>query len=159
SILCLLGGEAVEFEVDGVRSGDSTYGHRFLSGQKVTQPKTLRIAKIADYSEALLHAKVVVTGDQRAKIVLDGAHNAAAEAGLALVEDHGLLLENAGLVEWPVVLPGKFDESFLDVPEETLMTAMKAHQKCFSLRHKKTGKLANRFILVSNLEAEDGGKA
>ncbi|MGC1584409.1 MAG: glycine--tRNA ligase subunit beta, partial [Rhodomicrobium sp.] len=84
---------------------------------------------------------------------------AAAEAGLALVEDHGLLIENAGLVEWPVVLSGKFDESFLDVPEEILMTSMKAHQKCFSLRHKKTGKLANRFILVSNLEADDGGKA
>jgi glycyl-tRNA synthetase beta chain len=159
SILCLLGSEPVEFEVDGVKSGDVTYGHRFLSGQKTTQPKTLRIAKIADYSEALLHAKVVSTGEQRAKIVLDGAHRAAADAGLALVEDHGLLLENAGLVEWPVVLSGKFDESFLDVPEEILMTAMKAHQKCFSLRHKKTGKLANRFILVANLEAEDGGKA
>ena len=84
---------------------------------------------------------------------------AASDAGLALVEDHGLLTENAGLVEWPVVLSGKFDESFLDVPEEILMTAMKAHQKCFSLRSKKSGKLANRFILVSNLEAEDGGKA
>jgi glycyl-tRNA synthetase beta chain len=159
SVLCLLGDEPVEFEVDGIKSGDITYGHRFLSGQKVTQPKTLRIAKIADYSEALLHVKVVVTGDRRAEVILDGAHKAAADAGLALVEDHGLLLENAGLVEWPVVLSGKFDESFLDVPEEILMTAMKAHQKCFSLRHKKTGKLANRFILVSNLEAEDGGKA
>jgi glycyl-tRNA synthetase beta chain len=159
SILCLFGDEPVEFEVDGIKSGDITYGHRFLSGQKVTQAKTLRIARIADYSEVLLHAKVVITGDQRARIVLDGAHKAAAEAGLALVEDHGLLLENAGLVEWPVVLSGKFDESFLDVPEEILMTAMKAHQKYFSLRHKKTGKLANRFILVSNLEAEDGGKA
>jgi glycyl-tRNA synthetase beta chain len=159
SILCLLGSDPVEFDVDGIKSGDVTYGHRFLSGEKATQPKSLRIANIADYSEALLHAKVVYTGDKRAKIVLDGAHRAAADAGLALVEDHGLLLENAGLVEWPVVLSGKFDENFLDVPEEILMTAMKAHQKCFSLRHKKTGKLANRFILVANLEAEDGGKA
>jgi glycyl-tRNA synthetase beta chain len=159
SILCLLGGEPVEFDVDGIKSGDITYGHRFLSGQKATQPKTLRIANIADYSEALLHARVVVAGDRRAEVILDGALKAAATTGLALVEDHGLLLENAGLVEWPVVLSGKFDESFLDVPEEILMTAMKAHQKCFSLRSKKTGKLANRFILVSNLEAEDGGKA
>jgi glycyl-tRNA synthetase beta chain len=159
SILCLFGDQPVEFEVDGIKSGDITYGHRFLSGQKVTQPKTLRITKIADYSEGLLHARVVSTGAKRAKLVLDGAQKAAAEAGLALVEDHGLLLENAGLVEWPVVLSGKFDESFLDVPEEILMTAMKAHQKCFSLRHKKTGKLANHFVLVSNLEAEDGGKA
>ena len=90
---------------------------------------------------------------------MDGAHRVAAEAGLALVEDHGLLTENAGLVEWPVILSGKFDESFLDVPGEILMTSMKAHQKCFSLRHEKSGKLANRFILVSNLEAADGGKA
>jgi glycyl-tRNA synthetase beta chain len=159
SVLCLFGDKPVEFEVDGIESRDITYGHRFLSGPEVTRPKTLRIAKIADYPEALLHAKVVVAGDRRAEVILDGAHKAAAEAGLALVEDHGLLLENAGLVEWPVVLSGKFDESFLEVPEEILMTAMKAHQKCFSLRHKKTGELANRFILISNLEAEDGGKA
>ena len=159
SILCLFGDEPVEFEVDGVKSGSFTYGHRFLSGEKVTEPKTVNVAKNSDYPEALLHAKVVATGEHRAKAILEGAHKAATEAGLALVEDHGLLTENAGLVEWPVVLSGKFDESFLDVPEEILMTAMKAHQKCFSLRHKKTGKLANRFILVSNLEAEDGGKA
>jgi len=159
SILCLFGDEPVEFEVDGVKSGGFTYGHRFLSGEKVTEPKTVNVAKNSDYPGALLHAKVVATGEHRAKAILEGAHKAATEAGLALVEDHGLLTENAGLVEWPVVLSGKFDESFLDVPEEILMTAMKAHQKCFSLRHKKTGKLANRFILVSNLEAEDGGKA
>ena len=159
SILCLFGDKPVEFEVDGIKSGGFTYGHRFLSGEKVTEPKTVNVAKNSDYPEALLHAKVVATGEHRAKAILEGAHKAATEAGLALVEDHGLLTENAGLVEWPVVLSGKFDESFLDVPEEILMTSMKAHQKCFSLRHEKTGKLANRFILVSNLEAEDGGKA
>ncbi len=159
SILCLFGDKPVEFEVDGIESGNTTYGHRFLSGEKVTQPKTITISKSSGYSEALLHAKVVIAGDQRAKAISEGAHRAAADAGLALVEDHGLLTENAGLVEWPVILSGKFDESFLDVPEEILMTSMKAHQKCFSLRHTKSGKLANRFILVSNLEAEDGGKA
>ncbi len=159
SILCLFDGKPVEFEVDGIKSGDITYGHRFLSGQKVTQPKTLRISKNSDYAEELLHARVVVAGEHRAQAILEGARHAASDAGLALVEDHGLLAENAGLVEWPVVLSGNFDESFLDVPEEILMTSMKAHQKCFSLRNKKSGKLANRFILVSNLEAEDGGKA
>ncbi len=159
SILCIFGSQPVEFEVDGIKSGGVTYGHRFLSGEKVTQPKTVNISKISDYPAALMHAKVVVTGEERAKAILDGAHKAAAEAGLALVEDHGLLIENAGLVEWPVVLSGKFDESFLDVPEEILMTTMKAHQKCFSLRDKKSGQLASRFILVSNLEADDGGKA
>ncbi len=75
-----------------------------------------------------------------------------------LVEDEGLLAENAGLTEWPVVLMGSFDEDFLSVPPEVLATSMKAHQKCFSLR-KKGGELANRFILVANLKAEDGGKA
>jgi glycyl-tRNA synthetase beta chain len=159
SILCLFGDKPVEFEVDGITSGNVTFGHRFLSGEKATEPKTIKISQSSDYPSALLHAKVVVAGEQRAKAILDGAHNAAAEAGLALVEDHGLLTENAGLVEWPVIHTGKFDESFLDVPEEILMTSMKAHQKCFSLRHKKSGKLANRFILVSNLEAADGGKA
>ncbi len=159
SILCLFGDKPVEFEVDGIKSGNVTYGHRFLSGEKATEPKTIKIGRNSGYSDALLHARVVAAGDQRAKAILDGAQTAAAEAGLALVEDHGLLTENAGLVEWPVVLSGKFDESFLDVPEEILMTSMKAHQKCFSLRHKKSGKLANRFILVSNLEAADGGKA
>ncbi len=159
SILCLFDDKPVEFEVDGIKSGDITYGHRFLSGQKATQPKSLKISKNSDYAEALLHAKVVSAGENRAKVILEGARNAASESGLALVEDHGLLAENAGLVEWPVVLSGTFDESFLDVPEEILMTSMKAHQKCFSLRDKKSEKLANRFILVSNLEAEDGGKA
>ena len=159
SILCLFGDKPVEFEVDGIKSGNVTFGHRFLSGEKATEPKTIKISQSSDYPAALLHAKVVVAGEQRAKAILDGAQYAAAEAGLALVEDHGLLTENAGLVEWPVIHTGKFDESFLDVPEEILMTSMKAHQKCFSLRHKKSGKLANRFILVSNLEAADGGKA
>ena len=159
SILCLFDDKAIEFEVDGIKSGDITYGHRFLSGKKVTQPKSLTISKNSDYAEALLHAKVVLAGENRAKDILEGARKAASEAGLALVEDHGLLAENAGLVEWPVVLSGTFDDSFLEVPEEILMTSMKAHQKCFSLRDGKSGKLANRFILVSNLAAEDGGKA
>ncbi len=158
SILCFFGDEPVEFEVDGIKSGNITYGHRFLSGQKATESKSIRISKTADYSTALLHAKVVAAGEQRAKAILDGARKAAMEAGLSLVEDHGLLTENAGLVEWPVVLSGQFDESFLEVPEEVLMTSMKTHQKCFSLRH-SSGKLASRFVLVANIEAEDGGKA
>ncbi len=159
SILCLFEDKPVEFEVDGIKSGGATYGHRFLSGSKVTQPKSITICKNSDYAEALLHAKVVVAGANRANDILEGARHAASDAGLALVEDHGLLAENAGLVEWPVVLSGAFDESFLDVPEEILMTSMKAHQKCFSLRDRTSGKLANRFVLVSNLAAQDGGKA
>lgn len=159
SILCLFDNKPVEFEVDGIVSGAMTYGHRFLSGQNATKADSIRIFHNFDYEKKLIHAKVVSAREQRVEAILNGARKVATEAGLALVEDHGLLEENAGLVEWPVVLSGRFDEAFLEVPEEILTTAMKAHQKCFSMRHEKSAKLANRFILVSNLEAEDGGKA
>ena len=91
------------------------------------------------------------------RLISKTAHKLAEKEGLTLVEDEGLLAENAGLTEWPVALMGTFDEDFLSVPPEVLATSMKAHQKCFSL--KKGDKLANRFILVANLKAEDGGKA
>ncbi len=159
AILCLLDGEIVPFAVDGVPSGNVTYGHRFMSGARATEPAAIVINSNQSYADALLHAKVVASRDVRAEKILADAKRIAADASLDLVEDHGLLDENAGLVEWPVVYSGTFEESFLDVPPEILMTAMKAHQKCFSLRNQKTGALANRFILVSNLEAEDGGKA
>jgi len=102
---------------------------------------------------------VILDGEERARIILESARALAAKQGLALVEDEALLAENAGLTEGPVVLMGAFDEDFLSVPPEVLATSMKAHQKCFSLRDKKAGALANRFILVANLEAKDGGKA
>ena len=105
----------------------------------------------------LREAKVVLDGDERAKIILDGARALAKTEKLTLVEDEGLLAENAGLTEWPVPLIGSFDQAFLEVPAEVLATSMKAHQKCFSLR--KGDKLANRFILIANLKAKDGGKA
>lgn len=159
AIVCLLDGEVVPLEVDGLNSGNTTYGHRFLSGKRATEPETIVIKSIKDYASALLHAKVVTSRNTRAEQILTGAKQLASDASLDLVEDHGLLDENAGLVEWPVVYSGTFAESFLDVPPEILMTSMKTHQKCFSLKNPKTGALANRFILVSNLEAEDGGKA
>ncbi len=91
--------------------------------------------------------------------ILQRSAKLAAKEKLALVEDHGLVDENAGLAEWPVVLSGSFDQSFLDVPQEVLITSMKAHQKCFSLRETSSGKLANRFLMVANLAAADGGNA
>jgi glycyl-tRNA synthetase beta chain len=111
----------------------------------------------ADYVKKLRAAKVILDGEERAKLILDGARILAKKEKLALVEDDGLLQENVGLTEWPVPLIGAFDEEFLSVPAEVLATAMKAHQKCFSLRKGET--LANRFIMVANLKAKDGGEA
>ncbi len=151
SILCLLDGKVVPFAIDGIRSGKETRGHRFMA------PKPFAVKGFADYVKKLRAAKVILDGDERARLILDGARALAKNEKLALVEDEGLLTENAGLTEWPVPLMGTYDETFLSVPPEVLATAMKAHQKCFSLR--KGEKLANRFILVANLQAKDGGKA
>ena len=151
SILCLLDGKVVPFEVDGIRSGKETRGHRFMA------PKPFAVKGFADYVKKLRAAKVILDGEERAELILDGARALARKEKLTLVEDEGLLAENVGLTEWPVPLMGAFDEAFLSVPPEVLATAMKAHQKCFSLR--KGEKLANRFIVVANLKAKDGGKA
>ncbi len=152
SILCLFDGKVVPFEVDGIMSGKETRGHRFMA------PEPFNVKGFADYREKLRKAKVILDGEERARLIHDAAQALAKQEKLALVEDEGLLAENAGLTEWPVVLMGSFDEDFLSVPPEVLATSMKAHQKCFSLR-KSGGGLANRFILVANLKAADGGKA
>jgi len=152
SIICLLDGKVVPFEVHGIRSGKETRGHRFMAHEP------FKVRRFKDYEEKLRDAKVILDGDERARIILEGARKAAAKEGLTLLEDEALLAENAGLTEWPVVLLGSFDEEFLSVPPEVLATSMKAHQKCFSLR-KKDGALASRFIVVANLEARDKGNA
>jgi glycyl-tRNA synthetase beta chain len=152
SILCLLDGKVVELEIDGIESGKETRGHRFMA------PEPISVKGFADYRKKLREAKVILDGEERPRLIVEQARALAKKHGLSLVEDETLLAENAGLTEWPVVLMGTFDEDFLSVPPEVLATSMKAHQKCFSLRN-KGGELANRFILVANLEAEDGGKA
>lgn len=151
SILCLFDGKIVPFEIDGIESGKETRGHRFMA------PEPFNVKGFADYREKLRKAKVILDGEERARLILEGARALAKKEKLALIEDEGLLAENAGLTEWPVALMGAFDAAFLDVPAEVLATSMKAHQKCFSLR-KKGGDLANRFILIANLQAKDGGK-
>ena len=151
SVLCLFDGKVVDFEIDGIKSGKETRGHRFMA------PEPFNVKSFKDYREKLREAKVVLDGDERAARILKEARASAAKEGLTLVEDEALLAENAGLTEWPVVLVGSFDEAFLEVPPEVLATSMKAHQKCFYLR-KKGGALFNRFMLVANLEAKDGGK-
>jgi glycyl-tRNA synthetase beta chain len=157
SIVCTFGPETedpevVRFDVDGIGSGDVTKGHRFLA------PDEIRVKRFDDYAPALERAKVVIDTDRRKDMILHDAKDLAFAQGLELVEDEGLLEEVAGLVEWPVVLMGSFDEAFLDIPPEVIRTTIRANQKCFVLRDPNTGKLANRFLLTSNLIASDGGK-
>ncbi|MGO4286341.1 glycine--tRNA ligase subunit beta [Bosea sp. TAB14] len=158
SILCTFGAETedteiVPFEVDGIVSGNVTHGHRFLA------PGPITVRRLDDYVSSLEKAKVVLDADRRKEIILADAKNLAFAQGLELIEDEGLLEEVAGLVEWPVVLMGSFEERFLDIPGEAIRATIRANQKCFVLRDPATGNLANRFILVSNLAASDGGVA
>ncbi len=158
SILCTFGAETedteiVPFEVDGIVSGNVTHGHRFLA------PGPITVRRLDDYVSSLEKAKVVLDADRRKEIILTDAKNLAFAQGLELIEDEGLLEEVAGLVEWPVVLMGSFEERFLDIPGEAIRATIRANQKCFVLRDPATGNLANRFILVSNLAASDGGVA
>ncbi|MBX9682732.1 MAG: glycine--tRNA ligase subunit beta [Hyphomicrobium sp.] len=153
SVLCLLGGKVVAFEIAGIAAGDETRGHRFLG------PGPFAVKTFADYETKLKAHHVMLDPAARTASIADQAHALAKSAKLEMVEDAALLAENAGLTEWPVVLIGAFDAEFLDVPGEVLMTSMKTHQKCFSLRDPKAKKLANKFLLVSNLVAKDAGRA
>jgi glycyl-tRNA synthetase beta chain len=145
--------DIVRFSVDGIAAGDETRGHRFLS------PQPFRVRRLADYAAKLEKANVVLDAERRKQIILADARNLAFAQGYELVEDPGLLDEVAGLVEWPVVLMGAFDESFLSMPPEVIRATIRNNQKCFVLRDPNTAALVNRFFLVANIEAEDGGKA
>ncbi|KAF0121842.1 MAG: glyS, partial [Methylocystaceae bacterium] len=141
--------DVVVFEVDGIASGNVTHGHRFLA------PQPIRVKRFEDYALSLERAKVVIDPARRRDIILHDAKDLAFAQGLELVEDAGLLEEVAGLVEWPVTLMGAFDESFLSIPPEVIRATIRVNQKCFVLREDNA--LTNRFILVSNIEASDGG--
>lgn len=156
SILCTFGPETEEptvvaFDVDGIAAGNSTEGHRFLA------PARFEVKRFDDYVAKLEKARVVLDADRRKEIILHDARTLAFAQGLELVEDEGLLEEVAGLVEWPVVLMGTFEERFLEVPGEVVRATIRANQKCFVLRDPRTGRLANKFLLTSNLIATDGG--
>jgi glycyl-tRNA synthetase beta chain len=151
SVLCLLDGKVVPFEIAGLQAGNETRGHRFLG------PGPFKVKTFADYEAKLAAHHVMLDPAKRAAAISEQAHALAKDAKLELIEDDALLAENAGLTEWPVVLMGSFDKVFLDVPAEVLTTSMKTHQKCFSLREPRSQKLANKFLLVSNLVAKDGG--
>jgi glycyl-tRNA synthetase beta chain len=145
--------DIVPFSVGGITAGNETRGHRFLA------PAPFTVRRLADYLQKLDKAKVVPDAERRRDIILTEAKNLAFAQGLELVEDAGLLAEVAGLVEWPVALMGSFDEKFLRIPAEVIRATIRNNQKCFVLRDAAHAKLINKFILVANIEAEDGGKA
>lgn len=145
--------EIVKFSVDGITAGDTTHGHRFMA------PAPIKVKRLDDYIDKLAKAKVVLDPARRAEIIHTDAKNLAFAQGYDLVTDDGLLAEVAGLVEWPVALMGEFDESFLEIPDEVIRATIRNNQKCFVLRDPRTSKLVNKFILVANIEAADGGKS
>ncbi len=151
AILCLLDGAPVEFEVDGIRSGTATRGHRFLA------PEPFAVTGFDDYKQKLKKAKVILDADARKGRIAAKAEKLAREAGFELVPDPAMIDENAGLTEWPYPLLGHFDPAFLEVPGEVLVSAMRHHQKYLTLRDPATGRLAPAFICVANIEAPDGG--
>jgi glycyl-tRNA synthetase beta chain len=145
--------EIVPLDIDGIKGGDETRGHRFMA------PAAFRVRHFDDYVAKLEKAKVVLDPARRADIILADAKNLAFAQGFELVEDEGLLAEVAGLVEWPVTLAGSFDKAFLAIPDEVIRATIRNNQKCFVLRDPQTAKLINKFILVANEEATDGGRA
>ena len=145
--------DIVPFNVAGIAAGDVTRGHRFLA------PETIKVRRFDDYVAKLEKAKVVLDPERRKQSIHADAKNLAFAQGFELVEDEGLLTEVAGLVEWPVVLMGAFEQAFLAIPDEVIRATIRNNQKCFVLRDPQTAKLVNRFILVANTEAKDGGKA
>ncbi len=151
-IVAILGDDLVECEIDGVTSGYETVGHRFHHDGVVT------IGNAGDYAEKLRACHVLVDQAEREAIVREGAAKASSDGGLELVADEGLVIENAGLTEWPVPLLGGFDPAFLDVPEEVIQLTARVNQKYFICRD-QSGKLAPNFICTANIDATDGGKA
>jgi glycyl-tRNA synthetase beta chain len=145
--------EVVKFAIDGIEAGQTTYGHRFMA------PAAISVRRFEDYEAKLQAAKVVLDPARRKDTILADAKQLAFAQGFELVEDQVLLDEVAGLVEWPVVLMGSFDQEFLSIPGEVIRATIRNNQKCFVVNDPKTGKLTNKFILTANIEASDGGKA
>ena len=158
SILCTFGVETeepeiVEYTVGDITSSNKTHGHRFMAGGSAE----ITVKRFDDYCTRLHEAKVIIDAEQRKQTILADAENLAFAQGLELVEDKGLLEEVSGLVEWPVVLMGEFDESFLDIPPQVIQLTIRENQKCFVLKSASSGNLVNRFLLVSNIAPSDGG--
>jgi glycyl-tRNA synthetase beta chain len=145
--------DVVNFAVDGVTAGKTTFGHRFMA------PDAISVRRFEDYEAKLLEAKVVLDPERRKDVIITDAKQLAFAQGFELVEDPALLDEVAGLVEWPVVLMGSFEREFLEIPNEVIRATIRNNLKCFVVNDPKTGKLTNKFIPAANIEASDGGKA
>ena len=157
SIVCVFGPEhdetqVIAFEIDGLVAGNVTYGHRFHA------PEPITVRRFEDYVSSLEKAKVMLDADRRKDVILHDARDLAFANGLELVEDEGLLEEVSGLVEWPHVLMGEFEEEYLGIPAEIIRLTIKTNQKCFVTRPQGGEGLSNRFVLVANIDARDGGK-
>ncbi|MBU0825666.1 MAG: glycine--tRNA ligase subunit beta, partial [Alphaproteobacteria bacterium] len=149
-IVAIFGEELIPCEIGGVASGYATRGHRFHCPGEIT------IGSASDYAEKLRACHVIVDHEERQAIIREGAAKAAADAGQMLVADEGLVIENAGLTEWPVPLLGRFDEAFLEVPPEAIQLTARVNQKYFVVND-ADGKLANGFVCTANIDAVDGG--
>lgn len=144
--------DVVKFSVDGIETGQTTYGHRFMA------PAAISVRRFEDYEAKLLAAKVVLDPQARKDIIFADAKELTFAQGFELVEDQALLDEVSGLVEWPVVMMGSFEPEYLAIPDEVIRATIRNNQKCFVVRDIKTGKLTNKFVLTANIEAADGGK-
>ena len=158
SIVCTFGTDhdetiVIPFEIDGITAGNVTYGHRFHA------PDAITVRRFDDYVASLEKAKVILDAERRKQIIAQDAANLAFANGLDLVEDEGLLEEVSGLVEYPHVLLGTFEQDYLAIPAEIIRLTIKTNQKCFVTRpHGATEGLSNHFVLVSNIDAKDGGR-
>jgi glycyl-tRNA synthetase beta chain len=144
--------DVVKFSVDGIETGQTTYGHRFMA------PDAISVRRFEDYEAKLKAAKVILDPQARKDIIFADAKELTFAQGLELVEDQVLLDEVSGLVEWPVVMMGSFEPEYLAIPEEVIRATIRNNQKCFVVKDAKTGKLTNKFVLTANIEATDGGK-
>lgn len=144
--------DVVKFSVDGIEAGQTTYGHRFMA------PAAISVRRFEDYEAKLKAAKVILDPEARKDIIFADAKEQTFAQGFELVEDQVLLDEVSGLVEWPVVMMGSFEQEYLAIPEEVIRATIRNNQKCFVVRDSKTGKLTNKFVLTANIEAPDGGK-
>lgn len=144
--------DVVKFSVDGIETGQTTYGHRFMA------PAAISVRRFEDYEAKLKAAKVILDPQARKDIIFADAKELTFAQGFELVEDQVLLDEVSGLVEWPVVMMGSFEPEYLAIPDEVIRATIRNNQKCFVVRDPKTGKLTNKFALTANIEAADGGK-
>lgn len=144
--------DVVKFSVDGIETGQTTHGHRFMA------PAAISIRRFEDYDAKLKAAKVILDPQARKNIIFADAKELTFAQGFELVEDQALLDEVSGLVEWPVVMMGSFEEEYLAIPDEVIRATIRNNQKCFVVKDARTGRLTNKFVLTANIEAADGGK-